>query len=471
MKVRLSDFHYLLEQLAEPFTELSISSIEGKCLNVKTTTVQNSVGLIQSPSLIKKFFPLSDDSIFFHNEPTLGCTQFGTIQFIFSESGLLFSCIEDFQIPWNGNSNCLQDFIKIPPFPLVEKGVLNEFIFESFKGNPKLPLNFNDRLKNIVKKIQLYKDQVKQTVKVHPQLFSKEVFQKYLDECRQEADAKIKQKVMSQTQVEFPFMNNALLRLKLTSEESGLKIDFQGTNSSAELCLPEILTDSVCFHLLSQYFQFSHKMNSAIFSLFQIVKPLNSFVGSKNTNQLIHAEQWGIPLLQTALHHALWKMYGKNQTPPHNYFNLNVQFKNDSKVLHFTLPNGRSFYHINNYNNDKGYFTKNNSDGSKTPSMQEFNEIGLEIISLIERPLKSTKCSHSASPGWVLKVKATRHLQLQYYPDIIFDFMKKDKALSDYEPSQIELNGLLLPRNQTVFEIPEGSELLLFSGTSPSCLI
>lgn len=477
MKIRLSDFHYLLENLFESFTELSMSTMEGKCLKVKTENLGNSVGLLQSPLLVKKFFALTDDSIFFHNEATLGCTQFGSIQFVFSESGFLFSHNHQFEIPWCDQKNCFQNFIKIPPFPLLEKGKLNEFIFESFKTNPHLPDNFNQELKDIVKKIQVFKDKVRQTIRFNPHFFTKEVLQNYLDECKEEAHTKIKQKVFSQAQIEIPFLGQHLLKIKVISDELGLKIDFQGTSPEKNndqnnfgISLPELLTDSVCFQMLSQYFQFSHKMNSASFSLFQIIKPLNSFVGSKSTQHLISAEQWGIPLLQTALHQALWKMYGKNQTSPHNYFPLNIQFKDENQFLKLNLPNGRAFYQNNNYNQDKGYFAKNNSGGAFIPNLLDFEKIGLQVISISERVSKFPKGSHPSSPGWCLKLKTIKPLKVLNFPDIINLTPKTDKNLTPFEPCQIEVGGVTLLENSFCFDVPSNTEVILNSGYSTSVL-
>lgn len=478
MKIRLSDLHYLIECLFESFPELSMITSDGKCLKVKTDNPANSVGLMQSPLLLKSFFPITEDAVFFHNEATLGCTQFGSVQFVFSAAGFLFSCNQKFEVPWCNEKNCFQNFIKIPPFPIVEKGKLNDFIFESFKSNPQLPKQFTEDLKNVVKAIQRFKDKVRQTVRLNPHFFTKEVLQSYLEECKEEAHTKIKQKVFSQTQIEIPFLNQHLLKMKVISDELGLRIDFQGTsfekNSPSEnfgVSLPELLTDSVCFQILSQYFQFSHKMNSYTFSLFQIIKPLNSFVGSKNTQHLISAEQWGIPLLQTGLHQALWKMYGKNQTAPHNYFSLNVQLKtNDGKYLKIQLPNGRAFYSNNNYNQDKGYFTKNNSDGSLIPNLESFEQLGIEVISISERTTKFQKGTHPTGPGWTLKLKTSQALKILNFPDITTLGNKNDKILSNYENCQIELDGVILSENNFCFEIPANSHLQLTSGYSSAIM-
>lgn len=478
MKTRMSDFHYLLECLFESFPELSMTTSEGKCLKVKTENLGNSVGLMQSPLLLKNFFPITEDSIFFHNEATLGCTQFGSIQFVFAESGFLFCLNHPFAVPWCNEKNCFQNFLKVPPFPLMEKGKLNEFIFESFKGNAVLPTNFTEDLKSVVKSILQFKDKVRQTVRLNPQFFTKEVLQNYLDECKEEAHTKIKQKVFSQTQVEIPFLSQHILKMKVISDELGLKIDFQGTSQEKNnpqdnfgISMPELLTDSVCFQMLSQYFQFSHKMNSATFSLFQIIKPMSSFVGSKNTQHLISAEQWGIPLLQTGLHQALWKMYGKNQTAPHNYFSLNLQFKKESgEFLKLCLPNGRSFYQNNNYNQDKGYFTKNNSDGSLIPNLEALNKMGLQVISLSERNSKFQKGTHPTGPGWILTLKNKIPLKAINFPDIALLGNKNDKILSNFESCQIELNGKLLSDKDLCFDIPINSDIQLSSGYSPAIM-
>lgn len=471
MKLRLSDFHFLLESISEPFDNFSISTSEGKCLKVKTQFPYLTLGLMQAPQLIKAFFPLTEGSIFFHNEPTLGCTQFGSVQFVFSQSGFIFCFNKKFSIPWGQVNNCSQDFIKIPPFPIVEKGKINDFIFESLKSNKAITNHFINEMKQTLGVLLKFKDQFQNLVKASPQLFTKDVCQKYLEECYEEVNFKLKQKVFSQAQAEIPFLSTDLLKLKLVSDEMGIKIDFQGTSPSSQIALTDLFTDGVCFNILSHYFQFSHKMNSATFSLFQIAKPVNSFVSSKNTNMLILAENWGAPLLKTALHNCLWKMYGKNQTAPHNYFALPIQLKSDSgTALNFNLNNGRSFYTQNNYNQDKGYFSKNNSDGSLFPKISAFEELGIKVIALEERPVKVTKAAQSSSPGWILKVRTTQKIQLSYFPDIVARSIKIDKLLTGYEASQIVLNGEPLVGKNLSYEIPENSELVFMSGFSSSVI-
>lgn len=470
-QVRLSDFHFLLDCLSEPFDNFSISTSDDKCLKVKTSIPFLTLGLMQGPLLLKSFFTLTDDAIFFHNEPSLGCSQFSSIQFVFSQNGFNFCINKSFPMSFESTQNGSQIPLKIPPFPVVENNKINTFIFDSLKLNPSISIEFVDLLKSSINDLLIFKDQFSHLVKTSSPFFTKDVCQKYLHFCAEEAQFKFKQKVYSQSQTEIPIGGSHFLKLKLLTDEMGIKIDFQGTSPSDQLSLSDLATDSVCFSLLCQYFQMSHKMNSSVFSLFQIIKPMNSFVSSKNTNNLIASEKLGIPLLMTALHHCLWKIYGKNQTAPHNYFNLPVQIKNDhGDYLHFNLLNGRSFYFQNNYHQDKGYFAKNNSDGSLFPSLTQFEKLGLQVLSVSERPLKSIKSSVSSSPGWILKLKTRQKLSLTFFSDSITNSLNLEKNLTVYEPTQVFIN--LKPISVDFFtgEVPENSELTFISGYSPSII-
>lgn len=470
-QVRLSDFHFLLDCLSEPFDNFSILTLDDKCLKVKTSIPFLTLGLMQGPILLKSFFSLTDDAIFFHNEPSLGCSQFSSIQFVFSQNGFNFCIIKSFPMSFESTQNGSQISLKIPPFPVVENNKINTFIFDSLKLNPSISIEFVDLLKSSINDLLIFKDQFSHLVKTSSPYFTKEVCQKYLHFCAEEAQFKFKQKVYSQSQTEIPIGGSRFLKLKLQTDEMGIKIDFQGTSPSDQLSLNDLATDSVCFSLLCQYFQMSHKMNSAVFSLFQIIKPMNSFVSSKNTTNLIASEKLGIPLLLTALHHCLWKIYGKNQTAPHNYFNLPVQIKNDhNDYLHFNLLNGRSFYFQNNYNQDKGYFSKNNSDGSLFPTLAQFEKIGLQVLSISERPLKSIKLSVSGSPGWILKLKTKKKLSLTFFSDSITHSLNLEKNLTAYEPSQVLLNHKQISGDFFAGDVAENSELTFISGYSPSII-
>ncbi len=468
-QIRLSDFHFLLDCLSEPFDNFSISTLDDNCLKVKTSIPFLTLGLMQGPQLLKSFFALTDDVVFFHNEPSLGCTQFSSIHFIFSKNGFNFCINKSFPMSFENTQNSRNVALKIPPFPIVENNKINNFIFDSLKLNPSISDEFIDLLRSSINDLLIFKDQFSHLVKTSSHFLTKEVCQKYLQFCAEEAKFKFKQKVYSQSQTEIPFGGSHLLKLKLLTDEMGIKIDFQGTSPSDQISLSDLATDSVCFSLLCQYFQMSHKMNSSVFALFQIIKPMNSFVSSKITNNLIASEKLGVPLLMTALHHCLWKIYGKNQTAPHNYFTLPVQIKNDhGDYLYFNLLNGRSFYFQNNYHQDKGYLSKNNSDGSLFPTLAQFEKLGLQVLSVSERPLKSIKSSASGGPGWIFKLRTKQKLSLTFFSDPIANSFNLEKNLTVYEPTQVLINHKPISGDSFTGEVPGNSELTFISGYSPS---
>ncbi|MCB0368623.1 MAG: hypothetical protein KDD45_04045, partial [Bdellovibrionales bacterium] len=203
-----------------------------------------------------------------------------------------------------------------------------------------------------------------------------------------------------------------------------------------------------------------------------ISKPSSSFVGAKNSSSLVFAKNWGSAILNTAIHHCLWNMYGKNQTAPHNYFSPSLQFKTETdKTLNFNLPNGKAYHFQNNYNQDKGYLVKNNSDGSHFPKIQDFKNMGLEIISLKQRPIKNQKNGLVSGPGWVLTLKTNEKLSLNYFLDITKSVELKNKLLTSGEESQIYINNQALSSDDFFTEIPKNSEIIIKSGYSFGVII
>ncbi|MCK6600031.1 MAG: hydantoinase B/oxoprolinase family protein, partial [Bdellovibrionaceae bacterium] len=444
-QTRWSDFHHLIECLSEPFNSCGFSFLkpDGKCLHVKTSLSQTTLGLMQSPMLIKNFFPLDEDTIYFHNEPSFGCLTYGGIQFIFLQSGFLFCVQEKFDFLWNTESKGKPtDPLKIPPFPLIEKGKINDFIFESFKANPNLKSDFSEQLKSTLKKIQLFKQNFSHLTTKYPQFFTDEFTQKYLDYCLDEARFKIRQKVLSQSGYECELTTKETFRVKLATDESGVKIDFQGTSAPQKIGFSDLFTDGVCFHFLSHCYQFSHKMNSATFSLFKIIKPQHSLVAAKQLSPLVLAENYGVPILKTALHSCLWNIYGKNQTAPHNYFQPIMQFQKESTdFLNMKINNGRSFYFMNNYQQDRGYYLKNNSDGHDFPGMNEFSNFGIEVVSCEEFNSSDVNALSQQPPSnaWKLVLKSSQNLKFILFPEIIAKILTKDKNLSERTHMVIEL--------------------------------
>lgn len=444
-QTRWSDFHYLIECLSQPFNSSGFSFLktDGKCLHVKTSLSQTTLGLMQSPMLINNFFPLDEDTIYFHNEPSFGCLTYGGVQFIFRQSGFLFCVQEKFDFLWNTeNKTKPTDPLKIPPFPLIEKGKLNDFILESFKTNPHLKADFSHQLTSTLKKIQLFKKNFSHITTKYPQFFTDDFTQKYLDYCLDEARFKVRQKVLSQAGYECELTTKETFRVKLGTDESGVKIDFQGTSAPQKIGFSDLFTDGVCFHFLSHYYQFHHKMNSATFSLFKITKPQYSLVAAKQLSPLVLAENYGVPLLKTALHSCLWTIYGKNQTAPHNYFQPVIQFQKESNAfLNMKINNGRSFYFINNYQQDRGYYFKNNSDGHDFPGTKELSELGIEVVSC-EECNSSDVNPHSVQPpsnAWKLTLKSSQSLKFISFPEIIAKTLTKDKNLSEATNMSIEL--------------------------------
>lgn len=468
---RLSEFHFYLDSILSSFENIAILNVQGKCLKVKTGKPQLSVGLMQSPNLVKNFFKLNPSEILIHNEPSLGCTSFEEIYFIFNTGNFTFCISEEFDFKWTISATRDQEIIRIPPFPIYEKNQINSFLMESLKNNPLCSSEITDKIYKTVTKILKFIESVNMITQSYTFLTEVTVQENYLKECKEEAFFKIKQKEFLQSSSEVSLKNKEVLKVKIISDELGLKIDFQGSQTSKNILLPDLLTDSLCFDFISHLYQFSHKMNSATFSLLQITKPLNSLVSSKGQPPLLISEKLGKAVILNALHLTTWKMYPKLTQLPQNYYSAKLQLYNKSKnkYLKLDIPTGKTLYSIDPLNHERINFL-NHSDGSSIPDIIDFYNIGTEVTILKDKPFTSGKNNNSSSKGWLFKLNTQDHLEVIFITDYGLENSSKEKKLQYSDISYIEVNNQKILDSFGVIELKPGDELTIHSGSSPELL-
>lgn len=430
MDTRTSDFHFFLKTVGQRFTSISIFNSDFKCLYINTPYSNNSVGLMQGLKSLKNFFIWDGSQVVVHNDPFLGCGQSDRIQFLFSCESFHFCIEENFNFPWDFSKK----IIKIPPIPVVENHRINEHLLQILTGQPDCPVGLQDFFQTTIKKIEKFQHDFKNTVKSIPSFSSKDVHKDFLSASANCVLSSIKSKTYSISQIEYEFEPYSLLKLKTTTSELGIRIDFQGTTSNSILQLSDYATDSICFNFFADYFQFTDLMNESTYSHFQIAKPTHSFVNSKIFTSKFYSDLCGADLINQALLDCL-----SERLPAKPFLSMKPYYQVfDSKtnqLLEFAIPNATPlgslrtthlfepllcsrpipsgfqvpvFSQFNNF----GFNVNNGQFLYRSPKSKEINDyqavIGLECT-------KSVILS-SAMPLFPVKVKSVKNKSLVIKP-------------------------------------------------------
>ncbi len=377
METRNSDFHFFLSAAAQRFDCLSIFNSEFKCLHISTSQANNSVGLMQGLKFLKNFFSWDGSQVVIHNDPQLGCSQLNRIQFLFSCESFHFCTEESFSLPWEFSKK----IIKIPPIPIIEGNRINTDILNSLTGQSDCPSGLREFLLGTFQKIEKFQHDFKRTIKANPLFSNKDVHKEYLTATATSTLKAIKSKTYMSSQIEYELDANAILKLKATTSELGVRIDFQGTGNQSAIQLADSVTDSVCFRFFADYFQFGDYLNEATFSNFQIVKPAPSFVNSKVFSNKLYSDLCGPDLLNQAL---LDCISDKQTLKPYLSLMPYYQFSNpakNEKPIELNIPNCRPQGSLGTtYLFEPMLCSKPTPGGSRLPDFRILTEFGLEVL-------------------------------------------------------------------------------------------
>lgn len=434
MNTRITDFHFFLKSANQRFASAAIFNSDFKCLHVKTPYTNNSVGLMTGLKTLKNFFSWDGSQVVVHNDPLLGCSQNNRIQFLFSSESFHFCVEEAFPSRWDFTKK----IIKIPPIPIVENNRTNTQLIDALTSQGDCPVGVKDFFRTVLQKIEKFQFDFKNILKAHPSFTNKDLHKDYLTASSHSSLKTIKSKTYVSSQIEYEFDSHSILKLKTSTSESGVKIDFQGTTNHASIQLADTITDSICFNFFADYFQFSDLMNEATFSHFQIAKPTQSFVNSKVFTHKIYSDFCGTDLLNQAL---LDSWSEKSNLKPYFLMKPYLQIFDSHTTLEFNLSNSKPAGSAALIYQFEPLLTSRPTPGSqRMPTLSEFNRVGLNV-KLSQFQFRSTKAKDINDFLAILNLECIQPAQLMIINPCLPTKIKTNKLKPTLVAPTITINN------------------------------
>lgn len=460
MDTRITDFHYFLKSVSEKFSSVAIFNSDFKCLHVHSRSINNSVGLMNGLKTLKPFFPWDGTHVVIHNDPLLGCSRIDRVQFLFSIDSFHFAIEEAFSINWELNHK----IIKIPPIPIVENKKVNNSLIETLSSQPDCPKDFHGFVLKTLETIETFQQHFKTILKFEKYFSNKELHKDYLDSASAFALKTIKSKTYSVALTEFEFEPGSFLKLKVSTSETGVRVDFQGTTNHPLIQMADSMTDSICFHFFADYFQFLDLMNEATFSLFQIAKPTQSLANSKIFSQKLYSDFVGPDLLVQALIDGLAE---RSPLKPYLFTRSYFQIVNgdQNKTLNFELANSKPIGSLGvSYMFEPLLISKPTPSGTHLPGLELFYQFGLEVLGC-QSTGKSGRTKENNDSTTTLQLRCVTPLRLNVLHPHLPSKTRPNKSKGTYSKPTLQINGALKDKHSFILELKPNDILEIKTGS------
>jgi hypothetical protein len=459
MDTRATDFHFFLKSIGQKFSSISIFNSEFKCLHISTPVATNSVGLMLGLKTLKNFFSWEDSQIVIHNDPQLGCSRSDRIQFLFSVESFHFCIEESYCLPWDFSKK----IIKIPPIPIVENNRTNSDIINALTGQTDCPSGMGQFFVSTLQKIEAFKAEYKNIIKANSNFQNKDLHKDFLNASAAFTLKTIKSKTYSSSNLEYEFASGSFLKLKTSTSELGIRVDFQGTTNHPSLQIPDSITDSVCFQFFADYFQFADLMNEATYSHFQIAKPTQSFVNSKIFTNKVYSDLSGPDLLNQAL---LDSSTERTNLKPYLISKPHFQLMNsdNNQVLEVSISNAKPLGSMGvAYSFEPLLSSRPTPDGHNVPRFADFQKFGLEVI-LSQQVFRSPKAKEINDFQVNLNLKCFKALQIALANPSFPTKQKQGKFKTIIHKPSITINGKECTELSSIQNLNPGDILEFKSG-------
>lgn len=464
MEKRLSDLHFFLKTVGQRFSSVAIFNSEFKCLYINTPYSNNSVGLMQSLKSLKSFFTWNESQIVIHNDPRLGCSRFDRIQFLFTVGSLHFCIEQSFTMSWDLSKT----IIKIPPIPIVEGYQLNQELFKTLTAQPDCPMSLGSILQSTIQKVDRFRSDLKNIGSTLADFSNKDLHNKYLAATGSYALEAIKSKTYSSSQIEYELESASTLRIKTTTSELGVRIDFQGTTSNPTTQLASCATESICFYFFADLFQFSDLMNEATYSNFQITMPTHSFVNSTSFSNKLYSDMCGPDLInQALLDSASERLSLKSFLSMKSYYQVFNPDQNNL-VLEFSIFNAKPTGSIGiTYLFEPLLSSRPTPGGHQFPNLKLLMDFGLEAT-CGQQVYKTPKCKESNDYLAVFQLTCLKPNQINVINPCLPLRTKLGKGKNHFIKPSLTLNNVLKDNLFSEISLTSGDQLVFKSGAIES---
>lgn len=450
-----SELHHLVPRYA-------ILNKDSQLLHLHSSHPEDFVSLPQSVLQTLQFFKLKEGDLILLNDPSCSGLGPGDLTWITLCEGLPVAFRTEHPTPWGHTDKRENEGIKIPPTPIRMDGQINTALLEILCTQGALACkygNFKELIFESIEVANTLSSRLKRIFKIHPQILDKDAQRKYFDLSRKYFINRMLDRFHGEAKIDLPLKTGETLKLKISRDENGLKVDLGGSTASHKLFVPESWTQSAVISFIMAQFNETEIFNHGSFSTINLIKPQQSFISAKGQYALAPAQKLANASLWSAMHLAFFELMPKSFPTLHDYFPTQIQWEVDNKLYDFVLPSGSGSLKDKESCSNYLYNNMMHTDLSVLTLSGCF-----EIVDLHERKLSSQKNSSQGGSGWSLKLKANTNLRLSWATNNIKLPWKYSRLMSSISPGEIMINNESLTEVIGIQNIKPNDEILLQSG-------
>lgn len=462
MSNQLSFFSHFFSEIETLTPRFAILNRDLQLLHVQSRRPEDLASLPLAATQAMHFFNLREGDLILLNDPSCGGLGSGDLTWVTVCQGLVFAYRQTHVTPWTVSLKREDEGLRIPPTPLRMNGEVNsgilDILCEQLHSSCRIN-DFNNIISRSMELSRIISDRLNQTLKIRPGILDKDKQKDYFTNSKKYFLKKFIDRIHGETRVELPLRTGEVLKLKLSCEEAGIKIDLGGSSQGQKLFIPESWSQGAVIAFVMDQMNERLLFNQGSFSTINLIKPQQSFLSAKSQNALGPAQRLGLASLWTALHLAFHELLPKSLPALHDYFPLQLQWQHQGRLHEFTLPSGTGAFR------DKESYSGYLLNKETTLGLGTFNESPcFEILDLHERKLAAQRNSLNGGPGWSLKLKVQTEMPLQWYGNNIKWPYRFPKSLTAIEPAEILINNEVRSDAFGRVNLKPGDEIILNSG-------
>ena len=272
--VKCLDFQYNLKILTKNFSSCSLVNSDGALIFSKD---QNPAWLTTTRlvafQIVKKYLKPQPRDLFILNDPENGGFQYSKLLFIAALSNNLF-------LIWDEEFHFI-DF-KIPPTPLYDQGVKNEFVWKAL-------IQSNEHASAVEFFILQQKakiDCITSLKKNVDELSSRDNQAKWLKSTQEIFHIQFNNKALGNFETQAKLKNGQFIKLKFSAEErQNIKLftlDFTNTNLATDFYAASHVVESAIVKKIVEFYDFGDFFTQSILDKIKVILPPRSIVSKPN---------------------------------------------------------------------------------------------------------------------------------------------------------------------------------------------
>lgn len=347
MNYQIELFHSLLNDFL--VGESALMTIEGEVLAVRGKKPVTYGTLTTAANTTCKYLKLQEGDIAILNDPYSGGSILSELTFVVAISEDLIWIVRR---PATKGIKLVKSIdeegIRIPPTPILQKGVLNEIILSAIQSHPACHPKFSEWLKEQLADLNLKSKKIFEAIEFTGFTITSELIDDYIKLCKQAAIRKISEKAAGETRVDVTLDSGELLRLNLEINDGKISIDFSGSTACKSVALTENAVFGACYYALSKFYDFTDLTNSGTFSILQVTQPTGCWLLSKYPTSTYKGMTAGIAAIQSAMEQALSKVHSKSGTIHSSFCPVQIDLHSGDTNFFMEFAGGAGATHSEN---------------------------------------------------------------------------------------------------------------------------